>query len=205
MESGRTVQLFLIRHGLTQWNAERRYLGHSDLPVNSGSLEEYIQLKTFLHKYSTVNVYSSDLLRCRETAAFLFPHQPVTYDARLRELHFGEWEGRTYEDLKHCSMYSSWLDNWESTGPPGGETGVSFQNRVSSFLKEFLAGNPDAAVIVTHGGVIRQIVSSFLNTPEFWHISAPFGKAVAIRAEEREEGWTCISLSEEPIAGKELM
>lgn len=205
MESGRTLQLFLIRHGLTQWNAERKYLGHSDIPVNSRSLEDYFPLKNVLHQYGILKVYSSDLLRCRETAAFLFPQQPVTYDARLRELHFGVWEGRTYEELKHCSIYSSWLDNWESTGPPGGETGISFQERVSSFLREFLEGELDSAVIVTHGGVIRQIVSSFLNTPDFWHISAPFGKAVILNAEEREEGWTCISLSEEPAAGKEHM
>ncbi|TDL83161.1 histidine phosphatase family protein [Peribacillus frigoritolerans] len=203
MESCRSLQLILIRHGLTEWNKEKRYIGHTDLPVMEDSFIEYESLKKTLQNYLPDIVYSSDLLRCQQTAAFLFPEEAPIKDPRLREISFGIWEGKTYEDLKNDFHYSSWLDNWEITSTPGGESGIAFHKRVSSFLSEVLKSKLSSAAIMTHGGVIRKIVSDLVPEATFWDTSVSFGKAIVLELRAERGKWKCISLSEEPSAGKE--
>ena len=203
MESCRSLQLILIRHSITEWNKAKRYLGHTNLPVLEDSLIEYEPLKKYIIHNHPEAVYSSDLLRCQQTAAFLFPEVSIIKDPRLREISFGVWEGKTYEDLKNDPHYSCWLDNWEITSTPGGESGMAFQERVSSFLSEILKSNLRSAAIMTHGGVIRKIVSDLVPEAAFWDTSAPFGKAIILELKEERRNWTCISLLAEPSAGKE--
>ncbi|USK36057.1 histidine phosphatase family protein [Bacillus sp. F19] len=203
MESCRSLQLILIRHSMTEWNKSKRYLGRTNLPVLDDSLIEYEPLKKYIMNNHPEAVYSSDLLRCQQTAAFLFPEVSIINDPRLREISFGVWEGLTYEDLKNDPHYSCWLDNWEITSTPGGESGMAFQERVSSFLSEILKSNLRSAAIMTHGGVIRKIVSDLVSGASFWDTSAPFGKALVLELKEERRNWKCISLSVEPTAGKE--
>ncbi|MGG4489089.1 histidine phosphatase family protein [Metabacillus idriensis] len=203
MESRRTLQLILIRHGMTEWNKDKRYLGHTDLPVMEDSLIEYESLKKYLDNHLPDIVFSSDLLRCQQTAAFLFPEEATVQDSRLREISFGTWEGKTYEDLKHDSHYSSWLDNWEITSTPDGESGIAFHDRVSSFLSEIQKSKFSRAAIITHGGVIRKIVSELVPEASFWDTSVSFGKGIVLELKSERGTWKCISLSEEPSAGKE--
>lgn len=203
MESYRSLQLILIRHGMTEWNKEKRYLGHTDLPVMEDSFIEYEPLKKYLLNNLPDAFYSSDLLRCQQTAAFLFPEVSLIKDPRLREISFGIWEGKTYEDLKNNSHYSSWLDNWEITSTPGGESGIAFHDRVSSFLSEIQKSKFSSAAIMTHGGVIRKIVSDLVPEASFWDTSVSFGKAIVLELKAERGTWRCISLSEEPSAGKE--
>ncbi|WP_019912885.1 histidine phosphatase family protein [Paenibacillus sp. HW567] len=170
------LELVLVRHGHTQWNRERRYLGSTDLPLLP---EERGKLVTLGEQpeltESFWRVYCSDLLRCRETLSSIAPslEDEAIYDSRLRETCFGEWEGCTYEQLKNVPQYRSWIDDPAAVTPPGGEAWGAFAARLEHFLSD-LVQEAEAGLltwnavecreeplklrvlIVTHGGVIRQ-------------------------------------------------
>lgn len=135
-----TVEWWLVRHGVTAWNHERRYQGHSDIPLLAGAEAGLEGLKQELGGIDFAAVYASDLRRCRETLATARPDlidimQP---DVRLRELNFGQWEGCTYEQLKDNDNYRSWIDHPQTVTPPGGESWQAFESRVMDLYAELL-------------------------------------------------------------------
>ncbi|WP_173130260.1 histidine phosphatase family protein [Paenibacillus tritici] len=130
------VELVLIRHGHTQWNAERRYLGQTDLPLLPDAHQQLSALRSqpvLSREFS--RVYCSDLRRCKETLADMAPHleRQAIFDPRLREADFGAWEGCTYEQLKDNRHYRSWIDDPGSVTPPDGEPWEEFAARVDNF------------------------------------------------------------------------
>ncbi|MDQ0196477.1 histidine phosphatase family protein [Paenibacillus wynnii] len=187
MKPNLKLELVLLRHGSTQWNVERRYLGHTDLPLLPGSMEQFAQQEGNSEGLEDFwRVYSSDLTRCRQTLACSMPalREMAVYDNRLREMNFGDWEGLTYDQLKGSSLYRNWLDDPKAVTPPNGESWKRFEERVDSFLLELVQAAEEESVtstftqpcsrrvlIVTHGGVIRQLLArtqpglTFRNAP----------------------------------------
>lgn len=199
------IELVIIRHGITQWNAERRYLGHTDLPLLPSALESLKNLKNQLSLSGRFSrVYCSDLLRCRETLAYLAPslQENAVYDKRLREMNFGDWEGSTYEELKENRQYRSWLDDPASVTPPNGESWDEFAGRVQSFLSECLQST-DASeqgaegedmlqriLIMTHGGVIRAWLGWIRSGLTFREAEAPPpGTATIVKLIQKNGHW----------------
>ena len=107
--------------------------------------------------FRPAQLFSSDLPRCAKLADGLAAawSVPVRTDPRLREMHFGEWEGRTYDaiDADDGPRWRAWCENWRTEAPPGGESLDTFVARVSDWLEEQSPSPGDA--IVTHAGVIR--------------------------------------------------
>ncbi|MDF9841974.1 MULTISPECIES: histidine phosphatase family protein [unclassified Paenibacillus] len=135
------LELVLLRHGHTQWNKERRYLGSSDLPLlpeERDRLAAHRELSELTGDFW--RVYCSDLLRCRETLAAAAPslEARAVYDSRLREMSFGEWEGCNYEQLSDNPLYRSWIDDPAAVTPPGGEAWTAFAARLQQFLTDLL-------------------------------------------------------------------
>jgi len=218
--SGVEMELLLLRHGNTQWNAERRYLGHTDLPLLARTLEEMQALRNHPELSGQFwGIYCSDLLRCRETLDCLGPdiQKAAIYEPRLREMNFGEWEGHTYGELRHKKLYRSWLDNPALVTPPGGEGWKPFEERLNSFMSDLghkaeaaLAGKFDISgsdeaermrsrqteplplplrvLLVTHGGVIRQLQAQTVPGCTFLNAAAPSPGTVAVLSLTRREG-----------------
>ncbi len=134
------VNLLLVRHGTTRWNREKRYLGHTDIPLDPGGRDELAPLARELAGKAFRGVYCSDLARCRETLTIISPAQADTamYDPRLREMDFGAWEGHTYEQLQHQSLYRQWIDSPQQVTPPGGESWADFAGRIDGFAGSLL-------------------------------------------------------------------
>lgn len=135
------LELVLLRHGHTQWNRERRYLGSSDLPLLPEEREKLAALKEQRELAGSFwRVYCSDLLRCRQTLSSIAPslEAAAVYDSRLREMGFGEWEGCTYEQLKTNPQYRSWIDDPAAVTPPGGEAWEAFASRLEHFMSGLL-------------------------------------------------------------------
>ncbi|MCP1344391.1 histidine phosphatase family protein, partial [Halomonas sp. FL8] len=129
------LAVVLVRHGLTAWNRERRYLGHRDielLDIDNG----LDALRAALARLTFDAVYCSDLQRCRQTLTGLgLPNDrgvETRFDARLRELDFGAYEGLRYDDLKHDAGYRAWIDSQGELAPPGGESAAAFHARVAA-------------------------------------------------------------------------
>ncbi|MEK3875768.1 histidine phosphatase family protein [Paenibacillus sp. FSL M7-0420] len=174
------LEVVLVRHGYTQWNQERRYLGRTDVPLMPGEAERLKELRTQPPLTGEFRrVYCSDLCRCRETLAALVPHlmPQAIYDSRLREMDFGAWEGCTYEQLKDHALYRSWIDNPGSATPPGGEAWEEFAARVDHFWTQLQweAQAPEVSriLLVTHGGVIRQLLAQIIEDMTFYTAVAP--------------------------------
>src|SRR5512133_2359968 len=92
----------LVRHGQTDWNVARRYQGQQDIPLNAEGLQQARTLALFMKEETFDVIYSSDLQRAMQTAQILQEGREatVTADARLREIAFGEWEGKCHDDLR---------------------------------------------------------------------------------------------------------
>lgn len=135
-----SVEWWLVRHGLTAWNAERRYQGHSDPPLLPGEAAGLAELGRELAGVNFAAVYTSDLRRCRETLAWARPDllDGAQQDPRLREMNFGRWEGLTYEMLKEDERYRTWIDDPQSVTPPDGESWQAFKTRVTEMCGELL-------------------------------------------------------------------
>jgi probable phosphoglycerate mutase len=151
--------LLLARHGETDWNAQRRWQGHSDPPLNERGREQARELAAALDGVDVI--YTSDLARARETAEILGARLglEVRLDPRLRERSFGAWEGKTWDELEQG--FADALERWragETHGPEDAEPYADFSRRVESFLEDVVHRHPGARVLVVgHGGSIRAI------------------------------------------------
>ncbi|WP_144512037.1 histidine phosphatase family protein [Bacillus sp. FJAT-22090] len=191
----------LIRHLPTQGNREKKYIGWTDEPIITG-------MKTKKVAYKMKHVAGSDLMRCKQTAAQLFTGIPYIENASFRECSFGDWEQKTYNDLKENSQYRSWLDNPRQVAPPNGESMVEMENRVLQAFLETVA-NGENPIIITHGGPIRFLLTKFADTnKDFWEWEVPHGSVFTLYWTSKEailEGKRCTSFSVEHLMENERM
>lgn len=200
MDTSCRLDFYLVRHGITKANKEKRYVGWTDVPIipkiSFSKLKHYLQDKTW------TDIVSSDLLRCRQTCDKL--SVTAREDARLREMHFGDWEMKTYEALKEDSRYRKWLDDPAAVTPPNGESFLGFQARLKEWLEARLITKDSGSIlVVTHAGVIRQLLVELGASDTFWTISVPHGKAVKVEMVKEKEGWRCTSSSVVPMQENE--
>ncbi|MFS0727949.1 histidine phosphatase family protein [Paenibacillus sp. 1P07SE] len=196
--------ILLLRHGHARWNAERRYLGWTDQPLLQDGAEQLAAARLYLQRRRLAGIHCSDLLRARQTLALVRPDagEAPRYDKRLRELHFGGWEGLTYEELRHDPAYRLWLTDPELASPPGGESFAAFRGRVVSWLDELegavrlgelgsrLSHSLDAQerreepplLVVAHGGTIRMLATLLVPELAFWEIDIPTGGLLSLSA-----------------------
>jgi len=157
--------ILLARHGETDWNAERRWQGHTDRPLNQRGREQARALAERLDGTRLAGVYSSDLERARETARAVaerhrLPHHLVR---ELREVDVGSWSGMTKSEAaeRDPDGYRRWTN-----GHPGwsdGETYEQMSARVIDAVRKIAARHPDVpALVVAHGGPIRALHAAAL-------------------------------------------
>ncbi len=158
------MELILIRHGTTQGNLERRYMGqHNDqslAPEGIRQLKEAIARKRYPRADA---LYSSPMKRCVETARLLYPMLVPVVLPSLTELDFGSFDGKNYEQLKEDPAYRRWIDSAGMTAPTGGESGAEFTARLEGALRQIAADADRLGIrcpaVVTHGGCIMTILS----------------------------------------------
>jgi len=177
------LTVYWIRHGATDWNMSGRYLGGTNEPLNAVGRHEAEALAGALAELDVEQVYSSPLVRATETADQLVArwHCPVASDDRLRELHFGDWEGRTVDDIQHddAERWRAWLSgNMTEPFPGHGECVPDFRTRVEAFLSEHMHADRHGAIaVVTHGGVLRMAMLLLLQLDPRHYWSFQFGRA----------------------------
>ena len=151
-------RLYLIRHGSTPANDRHLYCGSTDLSLSEEGRKE---LKTLHYDISPERILTSGMKRTEETLHILFGEVPHGVNREFREIDFGAFEMKGYEDLKEDPAYQAWItgDN-DKNVPPGGESGQQMTERVLKALHEVLDQGEDT-LIITHGGVIAAILSAF--------------------------------------------
>lgn len=193
----------LFRHGLTEENKRKAYLGWNDSPLVAESL-------TLATKSAYERYFSSDLKRCLSTAALLFPNQKVVLLKDFREMDFGKWQGKTFAELKDDKLYQQWIAEPLTVSPPEGESFQQFSERVdkgwSRIMEDLFAGNVRRCAVITHGGVIKYLLAKFApEKKEFWNWQVPHGYGIELvfDRESLRRGERCTLLREVPITGKE--
>lgn len=160
--------LLLIRHGETDWNAEGRWQGHTDIPLNESGRRQAQLLAQRLQKWPISAIYCSDLQRAAETAAIIgkrIGHEPLVEKA-WRERHNGQFSGLTGREIqqRHPEIWARMKRGFVEV--PGGETTHDLQQRVSGALQELMRRHAGEMIaVVTHGGVLRALVAQVLNLP----------------------------------------
>lgn len=155
-------RLTLIRHGLTEWNRQRRFQGQADPPLTEAGRKQARRLARLLSRYAQVDaVVSSPLRRARETAELAFPGREVATDARLMELDFGRFEGRTAAENAQDPAWAEWAADAFGRRTPGGESYEDLRTRAVAWFCELPADVGEVAV-VTHSGVIQMLLSHVL-------------------------------------------
>jgi len=151
------MKLYLIRHGKTMANENHLYCGSTDLPLTETGIAELQKLHYDVSK--TCRFVTSGMLRTEQTLYHLFGDVPHKIDRRFREVDFGAFEMKGYEELKEWSDYQAWItgDN-EKNIPPFGESGEQMRERVLQGLKD-LQNQPEEIVLITHGGVIVAVMN----------------------------------------------
>jgi glucosyl-3-phosphoglycerate phosphatase len=161
----------LWRHGQTVWNAERRFQGQSDIPLNETGQAQAERAARLLAALRPELIVSSDLSRAAGTAAALarLTGLEVTLDKDLRERHGGGWEGLNDAEIRarYPAEHASW-------NPPDGEPSAVVADRVAGALQRIadrLAeddrdGASRLAVVASHGAALRLGMSRFLSMPE---------------------------------------
>lgn len=155
-----SCRLCLVRHGETAWNVERRLQGHLDVPLNPLGHRQAEATAMRLGSLRFAALYSSDLCRAQQTATAVANRHglAVVTEPRLRERHYGLFQGLTYDEAErlHPDAYRSFVQRDPGFAfPEGGESLEDFAARVHSVLDEITVRHPgEQVLVVTHGGVL---------------------------------------------------
>ena len=161
------TKLILVRHGLTLWNHHFRYQGQTDIPLTEEGVKQAEKAAARLAGEQVGAVYASDLGRAAQTARIIAQrhNRSVFLLPGLREVNFGLWEGKTYQEVReaYADSFNSWFDTPADILIPGGETFHQVKERACQAILEVVRKHEGETVIaVSHGGTIRTIICAVL-------------------------------------------
>jgi glucosyl-3-phosphoglycerate phosphatase len=187
------VRLVVWRHGQTAWNAQRRFQGHSDIPLDATGREQARDAARYLAAMHPGAIFSSDLIRAAETAAYLgeLTGLPVQLDKDLRERGGGSWEGLTDREIRegYPAEYAAWI-------PPDGEPVSAVADRAAGAMQRIADSLDDGdgrdaalAVVISHGAAINLGMSRLLGLPERTRVLGPLGNCSWSVLGRRADRW----------------
>ena len=197
----RVQRIWLVRHGQTVWNEQGRFCGYTNVPLSTLGRRQARALASQLQHRPIVAIYSSDLSRARETTEIIAKRltvPPVVISPAWREIHFGAWEGLTYDQI--ATVFHEQLDFFtdpEHAAPSQGETLTEVLQRAVPALREIVRREYDGEVVlVSHGGTLRGLLCSLLGMPlrNQWQLHINTGSLSAIDVSLNEHGELLASL-----------
>jgi broad specificity phosphatase PhoE len=165
------TKLVLIRHGITEWNRQKRYCGHKDIGLSAEGRFQARLLSKRLGAARFDKIYCSDRKRAIETARILFKKADIVPKAGLREMNFGVLEGLRHKEImkKYADIYGKWLKDSFKNNIPEAEPMDAFKGRVERALTSIAGSNPGRTVaVVCHGGVIAIFLTGISKNRDFW-------------------------------------
>ncbi|MBW9157029.1 alpha-ribazole phosphatase [Clostridium tagluense] len=183
------MNIYLLRHGQTEENRRGSYYGNLDVSLNAIGISQGNKANVFFNDIKLDRVYVSDKKRTTEMANLVLGQSEiqVIQDNRINETNFGDFEGKTYEEIK--TLYPKeclcWQNNWMEFVPPRGESYIQLCERVKSFMEDIKKLEYDNILICTHSGVIRAIYCYVMNEniDLFWKFGCKNGDISVIKYE----------------------
>jgi broad specificity phosphatase PhoE len=188
--------IYFIRHGETDWNAAQRYQGQTDIPLNAKGREQATRNGIVLGQRlgttaSRLLYIASPLSRTSETMRLLrqsmgLPANEFQTDDRLKEQHFGHWEGQLWSELPRIDpegFAARKADTWNWT-PRGGENYEAVRVRVTAWLEEIRQD----AVVVSHGNISRALrgITLGLSKTDIPRLEVPQDRVLVIHTGQAE-------------------
>ena len=167
------MKITFLRHGPTEWNAQGRVQGHTDIPLSDEGLRKMRGLRP---PFSAQRIFASPLTRACQTAEAMGLENPVL-DARLMEQNWGRWEGLTHAEILAGDGENAFAKAGLAAGfrPPGGESTQELHDRVEDFLRDAARQDSDA-IAVTHLGVLRAAYTLATG----WNMATPMPEGLDI-------------------------
>jgi probable phosphoglycerate mutase len=195
---------YLVRHGESEWNAEQRLCGRTDIPLSDAGRHQAERLAARLRALPPAAIYTSPLARTTETAAIIAQGAGLTpvIDARIVELNYGTWEGRTFAEVmaEDGATYARWDADPATVAPPGGETGLAGLARIVPFLDELArrhSAGRDHVVVVTHKTVCRLALCHALGlAPSEYRRRLSMENAALNIIAPSENGWRVVLIND---------
>ena len=171
------IKLLLARHGETEWNRIGRYQGQSDIELSVVGREQARRLAKRLDSEAIHAIYCSDLKRARQTVEPIAAGRQidVTYCRELRELAFGDFEGKYYEEIEklYVPLEKQWRAGKLDDPVPGGESLAQLGERVKGFVGRLNNHNSEGTVlVVAHGGPLQMMICHLIgvDVQHWWRI-----------------------------------
>jgi probable phosphoglycerate mutase len=182
------MDIYLIRHGESNWNVRDRVQGQSDPRLSKRGIEQAESVAERLSGSDFGFLYSSHLRRAYQTAEIIREKiaLPIMVDKRLSEMNLGEWEGKCAKRLyKESPEFREWFVRTSEITPPKGESLSDFTDRVISAFGQIVKKeeSKDRGIVVTHSGVISVFLAHLLGMEanKVWSISTENGSITILR------------------------
>ena len=179
--------IHFIRHGAVDETLSGKYIGTTDPPLSDKGRAALRRLNLEMRYPGAQALFTSPLKRCTETCKILYPNLKPLVIANLSECNFGEWEGKTADELKDDADFRKWLAGDNTVKPPRGESNADFVRRICKMFESIVEGlmktGTTESVIVTHGGVIMTLLAVYglpQAKPFEWTMDNGFGYSVRI-------------------------
>lgn len=159
-----TYKMHFIRTGKTSTQPGKRYVGQSDIPLCEKGVEALREMeREFTYPPAEV-VFASPLTRCVQTAEILYPDTQTILIDGLMDMNLGEFEGKSFEELRENDAFALWIkDSFQNT-PPGGEEITVFTERIVDAVREIFIKMMEEKItnvaVITHGGVIMSLLAA---------------------------------------------
>ncbi|MDH6306616.1 alpha-ribazole phosphatase [Parabacteroides sp. PF5-5] len=146
------MDIYMIRHTAVDVPPGYTY-GQSDVGLKDTFAQEAEIVKQQLAGLSFDRIWCSPLTRCVRLATYC-GYPDAEHDDRIKELNFGEWEMKSWQEVNEDPRAKPWFADWRNIPAPGGESFSDQYNRVANFLDEIRAGGYDKVCVFAHGGVL---------------------------------------------------
>lgn len=170
-------RIYLVRHGVTEWNKMFRYQGSTDIPLSKEGEEQAERVGLRFSQVSVDRIISSPLKRSVMTAkkiAEIVGVDDIAEWDELREVNFGDWEGLTVREIINKfgeDVFNAWRKAQTDVTAAGGENHLSVYERAGAAVSKLSALSDEVVVVVAHGAIFRSLMLHFIETPKssvFW-------------------------------------
>ena len=196
--------IHFIRHGITEGIINKWYYGSADLPLTDEGYEALRELMAegIYPPLGDADCYTSGMLRADQTLKVIYGNVPFKTIPLLREMNCGSWECKTFNELQKEPEYEEWINNKEGsfTFPGGGDSVISFNERIQKGLKELCgyqrlkelshrhSGKDAVSIMVCHGGTIAAAMEGWFpgDRENFWQWIPATGRGFTVEFKESE-------------------
>jgi probable phosphoglycerate mutase len=190
-KDARMALVILVRHGQTDENVSGKISGQGPVPLNERGREQAQLAAEVLTTLEVTHIYSSPVVRARQTAEFLAQHLRLGIEEspNLREVGYGDWEGKSFHDIRQHPIAQQVFHDPINAVFPNGESLPAVQQRGVQVIETVRRRHPQGVIVlVSHGDVIRTALAHYLGMPfnDYRRLNVDLG---ALSVLELFDGW----------------